>query len=541
MGKDLIKLMAFLYVVTAIVRTQKDDNIRKEINEIWNNQTEIELTGDETEEQEMEKRKQALEKNTRYQELKKDLEKTYRYTGDLQENIHGIFPFSTIVDLHDWVKDETSTLPENDIIATGWTEVQDDIVSTYEGKLEDINYEVKYKQHMLAARDFRRIVRTKNLNIIDYGDMLRKEGDLENKDIRIVCTYDYTNYYANDKDKIDTSCPVDIEVTDKGVKLTKTIKVYQDSFKAIPSPNVDSEIEKVQFGFIFNDDPLRTYDEFCQVARSAANTNSNRTGTTYEYAKTHNKSKNAVSYFQSDNYYNQHKDSFIDTDNKMIKANNKDAVQTAFALWAREIYLNSNSTIFDPDELKKIRTAYNNTFEGDFSIQSEIIVEVGNCNYEDRNDQTNYKEVNLSKIDWPDNLQDIKEIRDKLPSVGGKAKKKDSKIISESELEKKKQEIISGNADLPEINDGEISGEEEKEYTIYDWNSIEEDLETTKEEEKEEDVGINTNNMKTLSLSNQKQKKYTASKDIPYFLSEDFQSKDIFYIDSNNPDIELEI
>ena len=543
---DIIGNCAKVVAICWIARTAADDLIRANINEIWNNQTDIELTGEENEEEEIEKRTQALEDNKDYKNLKNGLNILYNITGDKQENYDSKVPLlGPIVEFvaKDWwdpVKDETKTSPKKETIPTSWEEKQDDILSIYEGKIEKLNYEVKYKQHMLAVRDIRRIVRANSLSVANQGDMFSKEGDTDDKDIRIVYTYDYTNYYANDRDKIDTSSSAKMEKTDKGIKLTKTITVYQDSFKAVPSPNVDSEIDKVQFGFIFEEDPSRTEEEFNQTARKATYyRDPSKRSESYEHAKTHNSSKNAVSYFQSEKYFNEHKDMFINSENTMIKANNKDAVQTAFALWCYDIYNESNDTI--SEELKEI--------DGDLPVTTEIIVRVGNCNYEDKNEETTYEEVKLSTIDWPENVQDIKKVRDKLPSVGGEKKKNDSEIISESELKKKKQEVISGDADLPKINDGEISAEEERNYTIYDWKSIEEDLEEEKEKEKEkekeqeeaegEEVGLDTNNKRQLCLSKQNDMKYTASKGIQYFRPEDFEEQDICYAEEDIDYLEI--
>ena len=73
MSKGLLfQILLVTYGIAAIIRTQEDDNIRKKINEIWKDQIEIELTGEETEEEIMEKRRQELEQDPRYQELKKE-------------------------------------------------------------------------------------------------------------------------------------------------------------------------------------------------------------------------------------------------------------------------------------------------------------------------------------------------------------------------------------------------------------------------------------------------------------------------------------
>lgn len=139
---------------------------------------------------------------------------------------------------------------------------------------------------------------------------------------------------GGDKNKIDnirTSDFRDTEETAKEIKPTETSIEYQDSFKEEPDPadelhsfdsdgfgvvngshvvsftstfgNEDPKTDNGQ-GFLYGEDPLNTIKEFEQEARSAMTTH----GTTdvseaYDYATSHNRSKNALSYFPSEDYF----------------------------------------------------------------------------------------------------------------------------------------------------------------------------------------------------------------------------------------------
>lgn len=519
MSKGLLfQILLVTYGVAAIIRTQEDDKIRKQINEIWNNQIEIELTGEETEEEIMEKRRQELEQDPRYQELKKELDDLYNTWGDSNDKINGKIPFGQWIrlDVNDWVEDETDKSPKKETIATSWTEKKEDILTIFEGEIKKVNISIKYVQDMTFVRYFSDIVRANDLNVADYGEMMNKQGDVEDKDIRIVYTYDCKMNYENDEEKIDTSTPAKIEKTDKGFKITKTIKVYQDSFKAEATPNLDSETDTVQFGFIFEEDPLKTKKEFEQEARNAMTTYGTiNVKKSYEYAKTHNRSKNACSYYQSEEYFDEHKDDFLDTDKVMLKAHDKDGAQTALTFFCYDIYNEFNNRISE-----EIKEKY-----GDVPVDVDIILRAYDCNFEDRTDETKYEEVNLSKIDWPENLEDIKNIRNELPSVGGEKRENEFKIINASELKKIKEKVFSGDDELPQLEEGETSAQEEKWYLLYDWEKIEKEIEEESEEEQEQEeqseeekVGLENNGRK-LCLSDKNDMNYTASKGNQYLIN----------------------
>lgn len=515
MANDLIKLVGFTftaYVIASGWRTFKDDNLIRKMNEIWNNQIEVEYTGDETEEEKLQIRKAALEKDPTYRELRTKLENLYKRYGDEQECIDGHLPWNLIKDWKDWAKDETNKLPDIDDAFAGWIEEQDDILSIYRGKIEKIDLSVQYKLKTTAFRDFRRKVRVGNLSIVDYGEILRKEGDTDDKNIRIVYTHEYINYFANDLEKIDNSIQPTIEITDKGIVLTKIINIYQDSFDVLQPPDLSSETETIQKGFIFKDDPNRTEDDFYKAALAASTTNSTRTGITLEYAKTHNPSKNAVSFFQSENYYNAHSADFINTYKDILRGDRPNTLQIAFALWCRDMYYNTSENIFDSGELNQIKQFFDNSFGGKFSMETNTIIRVNNCEFADRTTKSTYTDFVLNSVDWPEDPCDIEKVLDKLPSVGGNVKGPTGKVMSKKELEKQKKLIFDGEKDLPEIKEGNISAEEDTTCTVYDWTSIQEYSKEELEELEGQDVSQSSSD-KGISVSRD-QRKYSASKAI---------------------------
>ena len=484
----LLKRVAIGWLCAIIIRPFTDDVARFAINYMWENRKEVQLTGDETEEEAYKVRKASLEGNRLYMLVHySDLLIKY-LTGDKQEFINGLWlldwHYSQIEDRFDFVEDKTGYNPKTNSGDKGYTIEISDIVAIERGEIEKLNLKINYGVSETLTRTYsENDIVDPNATRANMATMRQEVGNTKSKHIYIKQTYPVYILYSNDQDKIEIAT----EESEDG-KTIMNIKVYQDSFEGIPKIAGNTIVDK---GRLFKGDPLTTVEEFEQVAREAAKRGATTRGgddrteyenylDRYEKAKYNNTSPNAMSYFWSDKFLNDHPDKFLNTENEILTANAKQYAQETFAFFVWDLYNNK------PDNV-------------------EFNIEVADCNFADKKENTNYEPVVWSNIEFPDDVSKALNIKDNLPSVGGKAEGLQYTTVTETQLNSMTKKVYGPEEVL------ELPKQDEQCYRVIDYGSIEK----VKEPEAEIE-GRNTIEKKNVYLSKTQQVgNYYAPKCIP--------------------------
>lgn len=381
-----------------------------------------------------------------------------------------------VFDLFDVIPDRTKMEKSPTTTDNGKAVTEDATVAINWGEVTPVNLVIKYKQKMQGTLDFRRkeedyIDPISNLDTRKMGS--NKPANTEN--IRILLRYLYTNFYANDPNKIIIE--EKHKETESEAEINSIVKVYEDSFSNIPSPNTKSN-EVVKLGFKYKGDSRESKKEY-EKAYEETKSQWVNTGLSFnpEILRTRTSSKNANSYFASKKYYEEHKNRFSNYINDILNANDADSVQVCFTFFCFDLY---NSTKSNIDEVLKSKNK-------DIKVTDNTEVRVYHCKFKDRDkeeNKDNYETVKLSNIKWPDELKNIYKVRNELPLILPKDRYNKSIIMTETELDKIKREQIDADTQLPKIEDGETSSEDEIFYTVYDWKNIE-DVKDKEDSEKE--------------------------------------------------------
>lgn len=369
-------------------------------------------------------------------------------------------------DVLDVIADRTK-MEKSPTTDNGKEVTEDATVAINWGEVTPVNLTIKYKQKMQGTLDFRR---KEDIYVDPISNLdSRKMGSKDPADtyaIRIVLPYTYTNFYANDNDKIIIENKYDEK--DGKVTINSVVKVYEDSFSNIPSPDKEIDETTAQLGFKFKEDKRNSKKEYEEAFEETKRQWMN-TGMVFdeELLRTRTASKNANSYYASKKFFEEHEDRFANYRNEILKANDADAVQVCFTFFCYDLY---NSTKSNIDKTLEA----NNT---DIKVTDNTEVRVYHCKFEDRDkeeNKDNFETVKVSSIDWPDNINNIYQVRNQVPLILPTDRYNKSTTMTETELDKVKREIINADTELPQISDGEKAAEEVKTYTVYDWGSIEE-------------------------------------------------------------------
>lgn len=374
-------------------------------------------------------------------------------------------PDYTIMDVS-YSKDNGKKVTEDATIAINW------------GEVTPVNFVINYKQAMQGTLDFRRTVAHYVDPLFPLAKLdakkMGKKGPITTENIRILLEYLYFNYYANDPDKIIIESKYDEQ--DGKIIINSVVKVYQDSFSNIPSPNKEVE-ESVQFGFDFKEDPRNSEEEYekayeeTKYAWSLTGLNIDTKLLRYRTA-----SKKANSFYASKDYYEEHRERFENYRNDILNANDANSIQASFAFYCAKFHMDTQANI------EKILQENN--------VKKEVInnteYQVYDCEFKDRDEEGNSVEtVKDSEIDWPDNLEDIPKIMYKLPLILPKERYSKSTVMTATELDRIKRQEIDADTDLPKVKEGEESEEDVMIYTVFDWNEIKEE----QQEQQQEDNG----------------------------------------------------
>lgn len=545
--KRIIKL-GILIGMSVVIRTVSDDALRWALNESWQR---IEETPNLTDAEKIDE----FEKDVSSIRFKNALNFIRTQCGDDQERIVGKNPVLSLPpDLIDLIRDKTGQFSNNN--QGDWTVTEQQFCYVIEGEIRKIDkMEINFEQDMQGVFYFSRIVRVNSASRANAADMLHKEGDTKDKDICIITIFPYKNFYATRPNKMDTSSQVHVEVTGNEVKVTRTISVFQDSFEVIDSPNGDPE---EQFGFRYKDDPRKTYDEFCDAAKMGMKLPStssrgdersvqNYMNQSFEEAKTSDATKkispNAVSYFLSVDFFEKNRDRFKDQYTTIIEANKSEALKTALTLYCAQIKEETKKKIVEsPDyialnEINKIKNG------NDLKVNCDITVRVYQCEYGKQTENTEFKDIHLSEIEFPEDYDSskIRAIRSNFPYVGGK--KVESETLSGAELEELKRSVFS-ESDAKKVAPGDVC-EEEATYTVYGEDVrvfFEQKKQEEQEVQEEQKVG-KVDTKKRISLAKSQPKgTYTALRygnlDDIIRLLEDSKDLDITEEDKSLPNVE---
>ena len=345
--------------------------------------------------------------------------------------------------------------------------IQDTTVAVFKGKVTQTNFSVKHEQEMTGILDFRR-VENYYRETPQIGEIEKQKYRVGTNEVRVLKTYPYINLYGSYPDKIEIEGDDKVEKTDDTVTISSTIKVYQDSFEAKPTPNKKQE-EQTKFGFIFKEDPLTTEDEFEKEVLKTIKERAmypNFEHLTKEEASKVAQSRSTRSYYASKGWYEDHLKEFEKFSKKLLEATAAESAQTSFAFYCSDLWFNAKD-LLTKDTLAQL--------PDNFKIINKIKIRVYKCKFEDREkeeNKNNFQEFMLEEIDWPEKPEDIEKVIYLIPLIRDKEDYQQAKKMTEKELEKKKKETINADSELPQIQSGEDSEEQEIIYSIYDWDNI---------------------------------------------------------------------